>query len=95
MLRLDTSRNELLIANTSMAVLTCSIGFGAYISGIFGMNLDNTLTIQDISGLFLTVFGVTFGLMFGSFYLIIEYYTMTGVLPKKVSKRANSMWKKS
>ena len=48
MLRLDTSRNELLVANTAIAVLGCCIGLGAYVSGIFGMNLDNTYTFQYI-----------------------------------------------
>jgi len=48
MLRLDTSRNELLVANTAIAVLGCCIGVGAYLSGIFGMNLDNTYNFQSI-----------------------------------------------
>lgn len=32
-LRLDTSRNELLIANTALSILACSIAFSAYITG--------------------------------------------------------------
>eukprot|EP01034_Spumella_vulgaris_P025879 gene25879-32385_t len=49
-LRLDTSRNELLIANTALAVLACSIGFSAYLTGVFGMNLDNTVYLQFVKG---------------------------------------------
>ncbi len=58
-LRLDTSRNELLIANTAMTVLACSIAFSAYITGVFGMNLDNTAFLQPVRGLFLGVTGGT------------------------------------
>jgi Mg2+ and Co2+ transporter CorA len=86
-LRLDTSRNELLVANTAMAVLAVCIGFNSYIAGIFGMNLDNVDIIQPVPGIFFTVFGVTLALIFVSFYLIILYYTETGVLPKRVRKR--------
>jgi hypothetical protein len=33
-LRLDTSRNELLIANTALSIFACSIAFSAYITGV-------------------------------------------------------------
>ena len=45
-LRLDTARNELLVTNTMFGVLSSCIAFAAYFTGIFGMNLDNTITIQ-------------------------------------------------
>jgi len=45
-LRLDTARNELLVTNTMFGVLSSCIAFAAYFTGIFGMNLDNTNTIQ-------------------------------------------------
>jgi hypothetical protein len=70
-----------------MAVLACCIGFNSYIAGIFGMNLDNVYRIQPVPGIFFTVFTVTMVLIFVSFYLIILYYTETGVLPKRVNAR--------
>jgi hypothetical protein len=35
-LRLDTSRNRLLIANTQIAALAAAIGMGAFIGSLFG-----------------------------------------------------------
>lgn len=61
-LRLDTSRNELLIVNTQMAVLACCIGFAAFITGAFGMNLDNTIYLQYVPNLFYTICAVCVGM---------------------------------
>eukprot|EP01035_Chromulina_nebulosa_P022382 gene22382-28978_t len=47
MLRLDTSRNELMVVQTSMAILAAAITFSCYMTGVFGMSLDNTITIQS------------------------------------------------
>eukprot|EP01042_Synura_sphagnicola_P004810 gene4810-6123_t len=61
LLRLDTSRNELLVANTAFAILASCVGLGSYIAGLYGMNLDNTVTIQPIYGVFSVVWaGATF-----------------------------------
>lgn len=40
--KLDSSQNEVMLAQFSLSILLCSIGFSVYISGIFGMNLDQT-----------------------------------------------------
>lgn len=40
-LRLDTSRNEIMIATFILSIFGCSTAFGAYFTGVFGMNLDN------------------------------------------------------
>lgn len=82
-LRLDTSRNELLIANTALTVLSCGIGFGAYISGVFGMNLDQTNYLQPRENSFLIVtilsfIGVVLVFIFGYGYL-----KMAGILPER------------
>eukprot|EP01041_Mallomonas_annulata_P009202 gene9202-19080_t len=83
-LRLDTSRNELLIVNTNMAVLAASIGVGTYIAGIFGMNLDNTLYIQNVEGTFAIVWvGSTLLIMF-MFAMLYSYFVLTGAYPKRV-----------
>lgn len=80
-LRLDTSRNELLIANTALTVLACSIGFSAYITGIFGMNLDNVNMYQNESGLFAAITTVTMALIVIIFCSIMFYLRKTGMIP--------------
>eukprot|EP00600_Ochromonadales_sp_CCMP1393_P000073 CAMPEP_0174982286 /NCGR_PEP_ID=MMETSP0004_2-20121128/16409_1 /TAXON_ID=420556 /ORGANISM="Ochromonas sp., Strain CCMP1393" /LENGTH=824 /DNA_ID=CAMNT_0016234221 /DNA_START=61 /DNA_END=2535 /DNA_ORIENTATION=+ len=80
-LRLDTSRNELLIANTALAILGCCFGLGAYITGIFGMNLDNTDTIQNIPHLFESVIAVCSVCMLGLFFFIVFVFRRSGMFP--------------
>ena len=58
-LRLDSSRNQLMIVNAVLSVLTCIIGFCAYITGAFGMNLDQVYTLQPVKGVFNAVFCIT------------------------------------
>ena len=58
-LRLDSSRNQLMIVNAILSVLTCIIGFCAYITGAFGMNLDQVYYLQPIKGVFNAVFCIT------------------------------------
>ncbi len=84
-LRLDTARNQLLVANTAFAVLSCSIALGAFITGIFGMNLDNVNTIQNTAGVFNLVCGVTSGSIVIVFSVIIWYLRYTGILPSEVN----------
>lgn len=50
--RLSSIRNQLMIVNTILAILTCVIGFCGYIASLFGMNLDNVQNLQPISGTF-------------------------------------------
>lgn len=86
-LRLDTSRNELLIVNTALAVLACSIGFGAYITGMFGMNLDNVDTIQPVEHSFAVVSICSFAAIVLLFGVILYYLRQTGMLPLRLSTR--------
>ena len=86
-LKLDTSRNELLIANTTLTIATVAIGFSAYVTGVYGMNLDQTTTIQNTYGIFEAVFTVTFALIFVVTGLIWYYYKRTGVLPSTIKLR--------
>eukprot|EP01035_Chromulina_nebulosa_P027431 gene27431-36084_t len=80
-LRLDTSRNELLIANTALSILACSIAFSAYITGVFGMNLDNVDTIGNTPNLFYAITAFTLFLMFALFFALLSYLKWTGMLP--------------
>ena len=88
MLKLDTSRNQLLVLNTRLVVFSVAIGFSAYFTGIYGMNLDNTVTIQTV------VFGVFEAVTVGSFALIIitsasllYYLKRVNILPRLLAFR--------
>jgi len=83
-LRLDTSRNELLVANTAFALLACCIAVGAYIAGIFGMNLDNTITIQPKSGSFAAVWSGSTAAIVVMFVVVYGYLEWAGILPQRV-----------
>lgn len=58
--------------------------------GVFGMNLDNAVTLSGVSGGFATVFLFTLGLIPGLSYSAFIYLRQTGMLPKrtKTSKKA-------
>ena len=66
------------------------IGFSAYITGVFGMNLDNTTTIQQQKGLFAAIVGATFFFIVVGIGMVIGYYRSQGVLPTKVKIRPTS-----
>jgi len=84
-LRLDTSRNELLIANTVLAILGCCFGLGAYVSGIFGMNLDNTGKLQDTPNVFNIVIATSFGGMMLMFAMFVVYFRSNGMFPARIA----------
>jgi len=88
-LRLDTSRNELLIANTALTIFSCTTAFGAYFTGVFGMNLDNaagmpTGVIQEAPWGFTVVFILTFSIIFLGWGSIFLYFRYTGIIPVRV-----------
>lgn len=83
-LRLDTSRNELLITNTVLAVLACCFGLGAYVTGIFGMNLDNTGKLQRTPHVFGSVIVLSLFWMTCLFCGLIFIFRRTGVFPTKI-----------
>jgi hypothetical protein len=89
-LKLNTSENEILIAQWSVTAFTCSIAFSAYIANIFGMNLDQAAgyvtDIQDPkqkynSGLFMMVFIVTMVTVLLIYYPMRYYLQKIGILP--------------
>jgi Mg2+ and Co2+ transporter CorA len=87
LMRLDTQRNELLTANTCLTILSCAVAFGAYFTGVFGMNLDNTELIQPVKGVFTTVFSSSFLIIFVLFFAMLAYFELTGVI--KIQHRRN------
>jgi hypothetical protein len=89
-LRLDTSRNELLVVNTRLVVYMVAVGFSAYITGVYGMNLDNTVTIQFVVyGVFEAVFVTSFALILIISAAILYYLKRTHVLPRLVQNKAD------
>jgi len=83
LLRLDTSRNELLIANTAFALGAFCVGIGGYLAGVFGMNLDNVVSIEEVHGLFAMVLIGSILLMLAIFGAIYGYLSHAGVIPSK------------
>jgi Mg2+ and Co2+ transporter CorA len=51
-LKLSLIHNQLMMINMIISILTCVIGFCAYVTGLFGMNLDNVQYIQPVPGVF-------------------------------------------
>ena len=68
----------------SLQVASVLITFGAYVTGIFGMNLDNTVTIQPIYGVFTLVSVLTFALIIVGNFVVMYYYERTGVIPATI-----------
>lgn len=87
LLRLDISRNELLVASTVLSVVACTIGFAGFITGAFGMNLDNSEELVPVKGLFGGVFGACLVLIVGLTVAILQYFRAKGILPTHTSQR--------
>ena len=101
-LQLNHSQIQTQILNTITTILACSIGFGSYFTGVFGMNLDNTKSIQNQTGSFPIVFVGSFMVIIISFVLTYKHFYQNGVLPttlglsslqkvKKSNKKINSI----
>lgn len=83
-LQLNYSQNEILILNTGLTILSCAIGLGAFLTGAFGMNLDNTVTLQEKKYSFPIVMFCSVLAMVLSFLVTFGYYQGKGVLPRIV-----------
>ena len=84
--RLDTARNELLIADTTLAVMMLVVAIGTFLSSLFGMNITSGIETVDSPEVFWAVssFLVIFILFFT--WLGFSYYRVTGILPTKPTK---------
>lgn len=84
---IEMNRNQLLVETTKLTVISVMTGFGGYLAGIFGMNLDNSTTdepglVQQYSGGFVVVFVVSFVVMLAGYYAVHNRLTRNGILPK-------------
>lgn len=80
-LKLDSSRNQLLVVNTRLVVYVVAIGFSAYLTGIFSMNLDNAVTLVVFYGVFESCFVGSFMTIIMMSAGILYYLKRTHVLP--------------
>ena len=84
--RLDTARNELLIADTTLAVMMLVVAIATFLSSLFGMNMTSGVEYIDSPEIFWSV--STFLVIFCFFFtwLGFSYYRVTGILPTKPAK---------
>ena len=79
MLKLDLARNRLLTVDTVVAVLSCGVGLGSMIAGIFGMNVRNGYE-NDGTDAFYGIIWVTTVVIAFSVGAIVMYLYKAGVL---------------
>jgi hypothetical protein len=89
LLRLDTSRNRLLIADTTIAVISCAIGIGSYFGQMFGTNFISD--IYDTRGNFEALITVTSILITLFCFMTLYYLRITGILPGSNIRKFSSL----
>ena len=77
------TQTKVLVANTYMTVLGCTIAFGGAVTGAFGMNLDNAY-VEWTNYSFCVVCASTLLFIACGTKLTIEYLRHYGVIPKQV-----------
>lgn len=78
--RMDSLRNQLLIADTLLAIVMASIAVATFFTSGFGMNFDSGLTDVHQSVFYVVFVFVGFS-AFLTMYIITRYYRKKGVLP--------------
>ena len=71
------------MANTILAILSCAIGFGAFVTGAFGMNLDQAVYLLPWHGGFVIIVVASVVAMIMIFVCIFLYFTYLGVFPHR------------
>lgn len=90
--RLDASRNLLLTMNIILMIFMCFCVFGSYIAGIFAVNLNNSVQLGPIHGIFVIIFAGTGGLIFVGTYgvykllVFMEYVTEVNLKQERLLK---------
>ena len=80
LLRLDVSRNALLVADTKLSVVNISLSLGSFIGSMFGMNLINHF--ESTTNGFLIVFSLTGIISVIVTFVTIMHFKKTNVIPK-------------
>ena len=76
-------------SNTAITFLSCGIGFGGYVAGLFGMNLDNTIFLQHIKHVFNSVCIITGGLIVFTFIAALVYIKNVEVSNDQEARNTN------
>ena len=85
-LKLNSKQNELLLVHTSFYMLSCSIGFSAYVTGAFSMNLKTSLFDHtDNPYVFFIVISLTVFFIFGGYFMMLSYFQWNNMIPKKIN----------
>jgi len=81
--RLDTARNELLIADTTLAVLMLVVAGATFATSLFGMNLESGIESVYAPDVFWVLSATIIVLSIIATWLGFSYYRVTGILPTK------------
>lgn len=85
-LQLAFAQNRILLLNTVLTILACAIGFGSYLAGVFGMNLDNSEYLVTMKNSFAYVFGFSFLLIISTFLSAYLFFQKEGIIPRIIGK---------
>ncbi len=81
-LRLDASRNQLLVATTIISIISSTIAFAGFVTGAFGMNLDNSAKFEAMDGFFAAVVTICLLFIVICSTVIIVYFEDEGWIPQ-------------
>ena len=81
-MKLDTTRNELLKTNMILSIIALYLTLGGFVAGIFGMNLDNTIHLQNTPHVFIAVTVITTGCIVVGILLTVMFFRAHDILPK-------------
>mmetsp|Transcript_20599 Transcript_20599/g.29552 ORF Transcript_20599/g.29552 Transcript_20599/m.29552 type:complete len:560 (-) Transcript_20599:55-1734(-) len=90
-LRLDTSRNQLLVTNTTITVVSCTFAMGGFVGSIWGMNLKSGL--EESRNAFWIISGITIFVMILVTYITISYMKYAEIIPKRGLRFSKKMLK--
>jgi hypothetical protein len=82
--RLDSARNMLYITNAMLTLFACALAVGDNITGLFGMNSNQLLTMDFVYGGFIIVTIMSFVAMLVTVLIGYLYLKYTNILPEKI-----------
>lgn len=80
-MEVNFNQNQILMVNTTLTIISCSIALGSFFAGAFGMNLDNVDLLQPLKNSFVIVSACSFTLIFIVFLGTYRLIRNLGVLP--------------
>ena len=83
--RLDMYRNDLLFVEMTLIIFMLALALGGFVTGAFGMNLNNGLPQDDPYIFWFLSLGLTVVLI-GLTYVLIARYRLTGSVPATIVK---------